>query len=164
MTLHVHLTSCKSKETKSRALVRWLNNGFPILDHNPLPSPYSRWIILELGYTHWIQLFQKSFGFFSFFLMGRKREKTHLLPTHACKEEMLESFKRCSHFPLFPVSPFLLHIWFAERQGQSHPSLPSKKYWYLSVVQREAAWARGKLWPQLCTPTSVCQQAPRGGH
>jgi len=61
---------------KSWVLVRWVNSSFPTVEPSPWLSPYSWWIVLEVGYSHWIQLLQNRFGFFFFLCIRSEKGKT----------------------------------------------------------------------------------------
>lgn len=100
MMLHTHLTqACKSKEMKSWVLARWLNSSFPVVAQGPLPSPYSWWIILEVGYSHWIQLVLNRFGVFCFLCNRSKKRKKPIFYQlfYAWKFWTLLSFHLLSH-------------------------------------------------------------------
>lgn len=80
------------------------------------------------------------------------------------KKNCLEVSKAVLIFPFFlSLPPCFMFYLQADRVGQAHPFPPddiSVSFCRMEVI----ALAGGGLWPELCAPISVCQQALRGGY
>lgn len=97
---------------------------------------------------------------FAFFVTGAKREKQNLLPTLLWLK--IPTIALISPSFLSFTSCFILDL---QRHGisQAHCFLPMCIGIFLQSWGG-FGWTKGNLWPQVYTPISVCQQAPREGY